>query len=145
MQIKTILRNSPDEFSALILTHYSTSLAHVPGRSRDLPKNYSPLALTSALIKLLEKFVAMNIYKSFETRQKMNPKQNGFRSGRSCLSQLLGHHNKILAEFQKPNNVDVVHSDFAKAFDKVDQRILLNNLKKIGIDGKVGVWTHNFL
>ena len=77
--------------------------------------------------------------------QKMNPKQHGFRSGRSCLSQLLEHHYKILEELEKSNNVNVIYLDFSKAFDKVDHGILLNKLKKIGINGKIGVWIHNFL
>ena len=59
----------------------------------------------------------------------MNPKQHGFRSGRFCLSQLLEHHNKILGELEKPNDVDVIYLDFAKAFNKVDHGILLNKLK----------------
>ena len=75
----------------------------------------------------------------------MNPKQHGFRSGRSCLSQLLEHHNKILEELEKSNNVDVIGLDFAKAFDKVDHGILLNKFEIIGIIGKVGLWIHNFL
>ena len=62
--------------------------------------------------------------------QKMNPKQHAFRSGRSCLSQLLEHHNKILEELEKSNNVDVIYWDFAKVFDKVNHGILLNKLKK---------------
>ena len=74
----------------------------------------------------------------------MNPKQHGFRFGRSCLSQLLEHH-KILEELGKSNNVDVIYIDFAKAFDKVDHDILLKKLKNIGINGMVGVWMHNFL
>ena len=86
-----------------------------------------------------------NIHQFLETHQKMNPKQHGFRSGRSCLSQLLEHHNKILEVLEKSNNVDVIYSDFGKAFDKVDRGILLNKLKKIGINGKIGVWTHKFL
>ena len=64
----------------------------------------------------------------------MNPKQHGFRSGRSCLSQLLEHHNKILEELEKSSNVDVIYLDFGKAFDKVDHGILLNKLKKIWIN-----------
>ena len=55
----------------------------------------------------------------------MNPKQHGLSSGRSCLSQLLEHHNKILEELEKSNNVDVIYLDFAQAFDKVDHGILL--------------------
>ena len=44
-----------------------------------------------------------------------------------------------------PNNVDVIYLNFAKAFDKVDHGILLNKLEKIGINGEIGVWIHNFL
>ena len=75
----------------------------------------------------------------------MNPKQHGFLSGRSCLSQVLEHLNKILEELEKSNNVDVIYLDFTKAFDKVDNGKLLNKLKKIGINGNIGVWMHNFL
>ena len=75
----------------------------------------------------------------------MNPMQHGFRSGRSCLSQLLELLNKILEELEKSNSVDVIYLNFPKAFDKVDHGILLNKLKKIGINGKIGVWIHNFL
>ena len=60
----------------------------------------------------------------------MNPTQHGFRSGKSCLSQLLKHYNKILEELEKSNNVDFHNLDFATAFDKVDQGILLNKFKK---------------
>ena len=66
-----------------------------------------------------------------ETHQKMNPKQQVFLSGRSCLSQLLEHHNNILEELEKSNNIDVIYLDFAKVFDKFDHSILLNKLKKM--------------
>ena len=125
------------------------------GGFRNLPKNYRPVAFTSHLIKILENILAKNIHQFLETHQKMNPKQHGFRSGRSylsqllehrfCISQLLEHHNKILEELEKSNNVDVIYLDFAKAFDKVDRGILLNKLQKIGINGKIVVWIHNFL
>ena len=59
----------------------------------------------------------------------MNPKQHGFRSGRSCLSQLLEHHNKILEELEKSNNINVINLNFAKEFNKVDHGILLNQQK----------------
>ena len=81
------------------------------GGSRNLPQNYRPVALTSHLIKILEKILAKNIQQFLETHQKMNPKQHGFRSGRSCLSQLLEHHNKILEELEKSNNVDIICLD----------------------------------
>ena len=75
----------------------------------------------------------------------MNPKKHGSSSDRSGLSQLLEHYSKILEELEKSNNVDVIYLDFAKAFDKVDHGILLNKLKKVGINGKTGIWIPNFL
>ena len=75
----------------------------------------------------------------------MNPKQHGFRSDRYCVFQLLEHHSKILDELEKTKNVDVTYLDFAIAFEKVDHGILLNKLKIIGINGKVGVWIHSFI
>ena len=60
-------------------------------------------------------------------------------------SNCMEHQNKILEELKKSNNDDVIYLDFAKAFDKLDHGILLNRNKKIGINGKVGLWIHNFL
>ena len=115
--------------------------------SRNLPMH--ELSSCSPYITLNKKNgrnISKNFHQFLETHQKMNTKQHGFHSGRSCLSQLLDHHNKILEELEKSNNVDVIYLDFAKAFNKVDHCMLLNKLKKkIGINGKIGVWIHNFL
>ena len=43
--------------------------------SELLPPNYRPVALTSHLIKILEKNFAKNIHQFHETRHKMNPQQ----------------------------------------------------------------------
>ena len=57
-----------------------------------------------------------------------NSSQHGFRSGRSCLSQLLSHFDKILSYLEQGINVDTVYLDFSKAFGKVDNGILLDIL-----------------
>ena len=41
--------------------------------------------------------------------------------------------------------VDMVHFDFAKAFDKVHHGILPHKVKDIGITGKLGQWFYHFL
>ena len=99
--------------------------------SRNLPKNYRPVALTSHLIKTIEKILA----KIFTNSSKSKPKQHGFRSGRSCLSQLLEHQNKMLEELEK-SKCWCYHVDYAKAFNKVDHRKFLNKLKKIELIAK---------
>ena len=65
--------------------------------------------------------------------------------GRSCLSQLLAHYDKILSYMEEGLNVDVIYLDFAKAFDKVDFDIVLKKLSKLGVGGKIGRWIHSFL
>eukprot|EP00794_Sanderia_malayensis_P003719 gene3719-4239_t len=71
---------------------------------------------------------------------------NGFRLGRSFLSQLLQHHDNVLQALEEGKNVDVVYLDFSKAFDKVDFNVNLRNLEKLGkICGKIGRWICSFL
>ena len=80
-----------------------------------------------------------------ETNNLFNAGQHGFRAGRSCLSQLIAHFDKILTLLEEGLKGDVIYLDFAKAFDKVDHSILLNKLKSLGIDGKIWKWLHSFL
>ena len=74
-----------------------------------------------------------------------NPNQHGFRSGRSCLSQLLEQYDLILNKLDEDANADVVYLDFSKAFDKVDHAIVLRKIKQLGIDRKLLQWLKSFL
>ena len=74
----------------------------------------------------------------------MNP--SNIASARQILPlPATGASQQDIRGIGKSNNVDVIYLDFAKQFDKVDHGILLNKLKKIGINGKIGVWIHKFL
>jgi hypothetical protein len=42
-----------------------------------------------------------------------NNGQHGFRRNRSCLSQLLEHHHRLVAQLEEGAGVDVVSLDFA--------------------------------
>ena len=74
-----------------------------------------------------------------------NNSQHGFLGGRSCLSQLLVHFDRITHELESGRGVDVIYLDFAKAFDKVDHGITLKKLASLGIGGQLGRWLHAFL
>ena len=43
------------------------------------------------------------------------------------------------------NGVDVIYTDFSKAFDTVETGVLLHELKACGVTGKVGCWLSSFL
>ena len=115
------------------------------GKSRAVPKNYRPVALTSHLIKVFEKVVRKNIVQFMKDNNLFNNSQHGFLGGRSCLSQLLIHFDRITYELEHGKGVDVIYLDFAKAFDKVDHGITLNKLASTGIKGKLGRWLYAFL
>ena len=115
------------------------------GGSRQLAKNYRPVALTSHLIKVFEKVIRKHLVRFIEANELMNPNQHGFRSGRSCLSQLLQHFDQIIRLLEEGKNVDVVYLDFGKAFDKLDFKITLQKVIKMGITGKLLCWIESFL
>ena len=64
---------------------------HHKGGSRGLPANYRPIALTSHIIKIFEKVIRNSLVSFMDTNCLFNNSQHGFRTGRSCLSQLLAH------------------------------------------------------
>ena len=76
---------------------------------------------------------------SMEENGTFSEGQHGFRKGRSCLSQLLIHHESILEDITKGANVDVIYLDFAKVFDKVDHGLVLHKLRDLGIQGSLGM------
>lgn len=115
------------------------------GKSRSLPQNYRPIALTSHLVKVFEKVVRQNLVRFMDQHELFNRSQHGFRGGRSCLSQLLNHIDRITSLLESGSAVDVVYLDFAKAFDKVDIGITLRKLKSLGIGGQLGRWLGSFL
>ena len=115
------------------------------GGSKGEAKNYRPVALTSHIIKIFEKVLRKRIIEFLQKTGKFNDSQHGFRSGRSTLSQLLSHFDKILKGLEKGDDVNVVYLDFAKAFDKVDHGVVLKKLKSLGIRGRLGRWIHCFL
>ena len=115
------------------------------GESKKEAKNYRPVALTSHLIKLFEKVIRRTLVGFLEEHDLMNPNQHGFRSGRSCLSQLLQHHDRITQILEEGKNVDVIYLDYAKAFDKLDFRVTLQKLYNMGVSGNLFAWICSFL
>ena len=115
------------------------------GESRSIPANYRPVALTSHLIKIFEKVMRNHLVKYMNDNKLFNPNQHGFRSGRSCLSQLLEQLDNILNILDENANADVIYLDFSKAFDKVDHMIVLQKIKSLGITGQILKWLQSFL
>ena len=69
--------------------------------------------------------------------------QHGFRSCRSCETQLITTTHDLLSSFNSKSQVAIL--DCSKAFDKVPHEGLLGKLEYYGIDSKILLWITNFL
>ena len=108
------------------------------GGSRASPKIYRPVALTSHLTKVFERVVRKVLVAHLEENDHLPDSQHGFRSFRSTLTQLLSHWDSILEDMETGSGVDVIYTDFSKAFDTVETGVLLHGLKECG--GKRQGW-----
>ena len=75
----------------------------------------------------------------------MCDEQHGFRSGRSCCTQLLEVINDWSQAIDDGDTVDTVYLDYRKAFDSVPHLRLLSKLESYGIKGSLLRWIKNFL
>lgn len=113
------------------------------GAKRD-PANYRPVSLTSVCCKVFESILRDAIMTHLDTNNVISDNQHGFRSAKSCATNLVEFYDRITDALNKLP-ADVVFLDMAKAFDKVPTRALLNKLKACGVTGKVGRWIENWL
>ena len=56
---------------------------------KTTPGNYRPVSLTSILCKLMESIIRDKLMEFVDERDLLSEDQHGFRSGRSCVTQLL--------------------------------------------------------
>ena len=113
--------------------------------SRALPSNYRPISLTSHIIKIYERILRKQMVKHLESNNLLCKKQHGFRSGKSCLTQLLHHFDDIMDSLANGADTDAIYLDYAKAFDKVDHKLLLKKLELYGFHPKLICWIESFL
>ena len=115
------------------------------GGSRADPAQYRPVALTSHITKVFERVVRRALVTHLEMQDLLPADQHGFREYRSTLTQLLSHWDQVLDHLEQGEAVDVIYTDFSKAFDKCETNVLLHTLRECGVKGRVGLWLAAFL
>jgi len=93
-------------------------------------KNYRPISILSHLSKIFESLVLDSIMPF------LNPvlidEQHGFRPGHSIETCNLTFTKYIYDALKCGSQVDVIYTDFAKAFDSVNHKMLVSVLEALG-------------
>ena len=113
--------------------------------SRLNSTNYRPVSLTCILCKTMETLVRKHLVNHLESNNIISRHQHGFTTGRSCITQLLETLDIWTEILDDGGGVDVVYTDFMKAFDSVPHRRLVAKTEAYGIRGKVLEWIRDFL
>ena len=125
------------------------SLVFKKGEKYDAA-NYRPVSLTCICCKTLEHILVSSINKHLALDSILADCQHGFRSQRSCETQLVQFVHNITSNLDGAVNrghkqPDLIKMDFAKAFDKVPHRRLLHKLEYYGIRGSTHKWINSWL
>ncbi|MES9879908.1 MAG: reverse transcriptase family protein [Sedimenticola sp.] len=113
--------------------------------TKSSPGNYRPVSLTSIVCKCLEKLIRAAVIDHLTKNNLISSAQFGFRSGRSCVLQLLDVMEDWSTFIEENDSWDTVYLDFAKAFDSVPHKRLLHKLSSYGIKGTLLLWISDFL
>lgn len=105
--------------------------------------NYRPVCLLNAFSKVFERLVHDNIYDHILPF--LDPNQHGFVKQKSTLTNLSHYTDYISLNMDEGGEVHSIYTDFAKAFDSVNFRLLLRKLNSYGINGSLLNWFESYL
>ena len=106
-----------------------------PGKDSSIPKNYRPISLLCHTYKLYERMILNRIAAAIE--QHLIKEQAGFRSGKSCTSQLLNLTQHIEDGYEEGMITGTAFVDLSAAYDTVNHRLLIQKLYNTTLDSQL--------
>ena len=121
-----------------------TPLYKNKGNIEDL-NNYRGISELAPLAKIFEKLLSKRIKDYYEHNNLFFIGQHGFRSNHSCGTAIHQIVSACLANIDK-RLVNILFIDFKKAFDMLDQNLLIYKLLNYGFDNQaIKLMIHYFL
>ena len=129
----------PDEWKSS-----TVSVIYKKGK-KSVVSNYRPISLTCIACKIMESLIKNDVMHYLLTNKLISVKQFGFVKGRSTNIQLLKLFDQWTNCLENGGQVDVIYTDFEKAFDKVPHKRLLSKLISLGLNVEVIEWIKEFI
>lgn len=104
---------------------------------------YRPISKLCVLGKIFEKIVTVQL--SYEIKHIISPSQHGFFKSRSVETNMVTFIDYLLNSMDRNTQVDVVYTDFSKAFDKINHNLLLKKLHRVGVHGNLLRWIDSYI
>ena len=120
------------------------SVLHKKGKKSSV-ENYRPISLTCICCKIMESIIRDFVMDFFLTNNLFSDKQYGFIKKRSTILQLLKVADDWVKSLDEGGQIDVIYTDFEKAFDKVPHQRLISKLHAYGVNDLLVVWITSFL
>lgn len=154
--IKNLFKESPDDL--LDVVNYSIQFS-IPSRwklTKIIPilknngdgytlDNSQPIALTSNLVKLIERILNFWLIKLVEDKDALSPFQIGFRTGCSIWHAHVDLESCIKLARRQRQIAALVTLDISKAYDSVEHEVLLNRLINLDFPKYITKWFSEFL
>lgn len=111
--------------------------------SRTNVMNYRGIAILPTIAKLFESIVTN--YLTFKVQPIISLSQHAFIKKRSTSTNLIEFTNYVNSSLESGSQVDVIYTDFSKAFDKIQHRLIIGKLYAMGIHSSVLKWIESYL
>ena len=113
--------------------------------SNNIPKNYRPISKLDVFSKIFELLMKKHLIQYLETKNILNPSQFGFRNNHNTFQALNLFSSNIYSAIDNSLSVLSIFIDFAKAFETVNHKILLDKMYHYGIRGPIHSWFKDYL
>ena len=104
--------------------------------NKEEPLNYRPVSLTGIVCEICEEVIKKQWPENLEREEIITNIQFGFRTGRSCVTNLLSFYSRVIDITQERDRwADCMYLDLKKTFDKVPHRRL--HTMKVGTHWRI--------
>jgi hypothetical protein len=112
---------------------------------RNLCGNYRPIAVTSCILRIMERIIAKQMIDFLRDCNSIFPSQHGFLPNGSIETAGITFLDHLTRNLDNGLLVDVAFLDYSKAFDSVPHGRLLHKLALYGFSGVLLSWLTDYL